>query len=114
MHCLLLVTNKHMAEEWQVLTFKINKGDEKLKPILGDTVQITLTNNPSQKWIEMMEIVMKHAKEEKVEEIYVTLYPTEELKSLIGLFEKYGFRHVGEKVHPGSVAEWVMAITVNG
>ena len=52
MHCMLLVTNKHMAEEWQVLTFKINKGDEKLKPILGDTVRITLTNNPSQKWIE--------------------------------------------------------------
>ena len=51
-HCLLLVTNKHMAEDWLVLTFKINKGDEKLKPILGDTVQITLTNNPSQKWIE--------------------------------------------------------------
>lgn len=52
MHCLLLVTNKHMAIDWQLLTFRINKGDDKLNPILGDTVQITLTNNPSQKWIE--------------------------------------------------------------
>ena len=52
MHCLLLVTNKHMAKEWKLLTFKINKGDEMFKPILGDTVQITLSNNPTQKWIE--------------------------------------------------------------
>ena len=61
---------------------------------------------------QMMEIVMKRAKEEKVEEIYATIFPTEELKSLVRLFEKYGFRHVGVKVHPGSVAEWVMAKSV--
>ncbi len=51
-HCLLLVTNKHMADDWQSLSFRINKMDDKKKPILGDTVQITLKNSPSQRWIE--------------------------------------------------------------
>ena len=71
---------------------------------------------------QMMEIVMKRAKEEKVEEIYATVFPTEELKSLVRLFERYGFRHVGEKVHHevGGLkaevrTEWVMVkIMVNG
>ena len=51
-HCLLLVTNKHMAEDWHKLTFRINKADAKNNPILGDAVQITLTNTPTQKCIE--------------------------------------------------------------
>ena len=64
---------------------------------------------------QMMEIVMNRAKEEKVEEIYATIFPTEELKSLVRLFERYGFRHVAEKVHHevGGLkaevrTEWVM------
>lgn len=51
MHCLLLVTNKHMADDWQELSFRINKGDDQFNPILGDTVQITLENKPSQRWM---------------------------------------------------------------
>ena len=44
---------------------------------------------------QMMEIVMKCAKEEKVEEIYVTIFPTEELKSLVRLFEKVWIQACG-------------------
>jgi len=50
--CLLLVTNKHMVKDWKTISFKINKADEQREPILGDAVQITLDNTPTQKWIE--------------------------------------------------------------
>ena len=71
---------------------------------------------------QMMEIVMKRAKIEKMEEIYVTMFPTEKLTSLVRLFEKYGFRRVTDKLHHevgGLMAEvrteWVMVkAMVNG
>ena len=63
---------------------------------------------------QMMEIVMKRAKEEKMEEIYATIFPKEELKSLVRLFEKYGFRHVAEKPHPMGFADLRRAGEVAG
>ena len=52
--CPLLVTNKHMiadsqnSENWTSLSFRINKAGDDGKPILGDSVKVTLQNTPDQ------------------------------------------------------------------
>lgn len=56
-----------------------------------------------------MKKIMDRAMAEKVDEVYVTIFPTDELMYLIKLFERFGFRHVADKPHQGREVEWVLA-----
>lgn len=55
-----------------------------------------------------MKKIMDKAMAEDVDEVYVTIFPTEELQYLIHLFGKFGFYHKADKPHEGREAEWVM------
>ncbi len=55
-----------------------------------------------------MKKIMDTAMAQDVDEVYVTIFPTEELQYLIRLFEKFGFYHMANKPHEGRDAEWVM------
>ena len=55
-----------------------------------------------------MKKIMDTAMAEDVDEVYVTIFPTEELAYLISLFGRFGFNHKADKPHEGREAEWVM------
>ena len=55
-----------------------------------------------------MKKIMDTAMAQDVDEVYVTIFPTEELQYLIRLFEKFGFSHQANKPHEGRESEWVM------
>lgn len=55
-----------------------------------------------------MKKIMDRAMAEDVDEVYVTIFPTEELDSLIRLFSKFGFNHQADKIHPNGRHELVM------
>ena len=46
-----------------------------------------------------MKKIMDRAMAENVDEVYVTIFPTDELMYLIRLFERFGFRHTADKPH---------------
>lgn len=52
--------------------------------------------------------IMDTAMAENVDEVYVTIFPTIELKYLIHLFGKFGFYHKADKPHEDGSTEWVM------
>lgn len=55
-----------------------------------------------------MKKIMDTAMAQEVAEVYVTIFPTEELQYLIQLFEKFGLYHRADKPHVGRESEWVM------
>ena len=55
-----------------------------------------------------MKKIMDAAMAQNVDEVYVTIFPTEELQYLIRLFERFGFYHKANKPHEGRESEWVM------
>lgn len=55
-----------------------------------------------------MKKIMDRAINEDVDEIYVTIFPTNDLQYLIKMFEKYGFKHLADKKHDGKEDEWVL------
>lgn len=55
-----------------------------------------------------MKKIMDRAMAEDVDEVYVTIFPTDELMYLIRLFQRFGFRHTADKPHDGGTAEWVL------
>ena len=55
-----------------------------------------------------MKKIMDKAIAEDVDEIYVTMFPTEELQGLIRMFEKFGFSHIANKPHEGGNVEYVL------
>lgn len=55
-----------------------------------------------------MKKIMDRALSEDVDEVYVTIFPTESLQYLIDLFLKYGFEHKSNKPHEGRTSEWVL------
>lgn len=55
-----------------------------------------------------MKKIVDRAIAEDVDEVYVTVFPLEELKFLIRLFDTFGFKHVADKPHHGAMNEWVM------
>lgn len=55
-----------------------------------------------------MKKIMDRAIAEDVDEVYVTIFPTEKLMYLIRLFERFGFKHVADKPHSGDSSEWVL------
>lgn len=61
-----------------------------------------------------MKKIMDRAIAEDVDEIYVTIFPTEELEYLIRLFENYGFKHTADKNHGERGREWVMVKDMRG
>ena len=56
----------------------------------------------------LMKKIMDRAIAADVDEIYVTIFPTEELKYLINFFEVFGFVHVSDKTHGDAGKEWVL------
>lgn len=55
-----------------------------------------------------MKKIMDRAIVDDVDEIYVTIFPTNELKYLIKSFETFGFVHLADKDHGGKGKEWVL------
>lgn len=55
-----------------------------------------------------MKKIMDRAIADDVDEIYVTIYPREELKYLIQSFENYGFCHIANKDHGALGVEYVL------
>lgn len=55
-----------------------------------------------------MKKIMDRAIAEDVDEVYVTIFPTEELQYLIRLFQRFGFQHTADKPHGDGLTEWVM------
>lgn len=55
-----------------------------------------------------MKKIMDQAVALDVDEIYVTIFPTEELHYLIHSFETFGFTHVANKPHSDGREEWVL------
>jgi len=55
-----------------------------------------------------MKKIMDQAVALDVDEIYVTIFPTDELRYLIRSFEVFGFAHVADKPHPDGAKEWVL------
>ena len=55
-----------------------------------------------------MKKIMDRAIADDVDEIYVTIFPTDELKYLIKFFETFGFVHLADKDHGGKGKEWVL------
>lgn len=56
----------------------------------------------------LMKKIMDRAIAENVEEIYVTIFPTEELHYLIHSFEMFGFEHIANKPHDNGLSEYVL------
>lgn len=55
-----------------------------------------------------MKKIMDKAVAEDVDEIYVTMFPTDELEKLIAMFERFGFSHVADKNHEDGRSEYVL------
>ena len=55
-----------------------------------------------------MKKIMDQAIVQDVDEIYVTIFPTDELQYLIHSFEAFGFLHVADKPHTDGKKEWVL------
>lgn len=55
-----------------------------------------------------MKKIMDMAVAENVDEIYVTMFATDELQKLIAMFEKFGFSHVADKKHTDGRIEYVL------
>ena len=55
-----------------------------------------------------MKKIMDKAIAEDVDEIYVTMFPTEELRKLVTMFEKFGFSHIADKKHKDGSSEYVL------
>ena len=55
-----------------------------------------------------MKKIMDQAIAQDVDEIYVTIFPADELQYLIRSFETFGFVHVADKPHQDGGREWVL------
>lgn len=55
-----------------------------------------------------MKKIMDRAMADDVDEVYVTIFRTEELQYLINWFESFGFNHVADKPNTEGHSEWVL------
>lgn len=90
----------------------------KKKRLKVGTFKVDNDNRHTSRGERFIKKIMDTAIAEGVEEVYVTMFPTEELKKLIQMFEKYGFCHMADKPHDGRDSECVLvksmkAITKN-
>ena len=72
------------------------------------TFKVDNDNRHTTRVERFMKKIMDMAIAENVDEIYVTMFPTEELQGLIRMFEKFGFSHIADKPHEGGNAEYVL------
>lgn len=72
------------------------------------TFKVDNDNRHTTRGERFMKKIMDKAVAENVEEIYVTMFPTDELKKLIAMFEKFGFSHVADKNHADGRSEYVL------
>lgn len=72
------------------------------------TFKVDNDNRHTTRGERFMKKIMDKAVAENVEEIYVTMFPTDELKKLITMFEKFGFSHVADKNHEDGRSEYVL------
>lgn len=72
------------------------------------TFKVDNDNRHTTRGERFMKKIMDKAVAENVEEIYVTMFPTDDLKKLIAMFEKFGFSHVADKNHADGRSEYVL------
>lgn len=72
------------------------------------TFKVDNDNRHTTRGERFMKKIMDMAIAEDVDEIYVTMFPTEELQGLIRMFEKFGFSHIADKPHEGGNVEYVL------
>ena len=72
------------------------------------TFKVDNDNRHTTRGERFMKKIMDMAIAEDVDEIYVTMFPTEELQGLIRMFEKFGFSHIADKPHEGGNTEYVL------
>lgn len=63
------------------------------------TFKVDNDNRHTTRGERFMKKIMDLAIAEDVEEVYVTMFPTDELQGLIRMFEKFGFLHEADKPH---------------
>lgn len=72
------------------------------------TFKVDNDNRHTTRGERFMKKIMDKAINEDVDEIYVTMFPTESLQKLIAVFEKFGFSHVADKIHGEEKSEYVL------
>ena len=72
------------------------------------TFKVDNDNRHTTRGERFMKKIMDMAIAEDVDEIYVTMFPTEELQGLIRMFEKFGFSHIADKPHEDGNTEYVL------
>lgn len=72
------------------------------------TFKVDNDNRHTTRGERFMKKIMDKAVAENVEDIYVTMFPTDDLKKLIAMFEKFGFSHVADKNHEDGRSEYVL------
>lgn len=82
-------------------------------PVLPDKKRLKvgtfkLKSRGTRRGERFMKKIMDRAIADDVDEIYVTIFPTEELQYLISMFTAFGFIHVADKPHEEGNAEWVL------
>lgn len=96
------------------LYVKIEEGEvNDVNPVLPPKKRLKvgtfkLVSRHTRRGERFMKKIMDRAVSENVDEIYVTIFPTEPLQYLIDLFQKYGFEHKSDKLHEGRDSEWVL------
>ena len=72
------------------------------------TFKVDNDNRHTTRGERFMKKIMDMAIAEDVDEIYVTMFPTEELRKLVAMFEKFGFSHIADKNHKDGSSEYVL------
>ena len=72
------------------------------------TFKVDNDNRHTTRGERFMKKIMDRAVAEDVDEIYVTMFPTEDLKKLIEKFEEFGFSHTADKHHTDGRTEYVL------
>lgn len=108
------VFHSHSGEVKDFLYLKIETGVLRdVEPMLDAKKRLKvgtfkLLSRGTRRGERFMKKIMDKAMSENVDEVYVTIFPTDDLSYLIKLFERFGFRHVSDKPHDSGTAEWVL------
>lgn len=96
------------------LYLKIETGAvEDVSPMLPEKKRLKvgtfkLLSRHTRRGERFMKKIMDYAISNEVDEIYVTIFPFEDLISLIHLFERFGFFYVADKPHDNGLCEHVL------
>lgn len=95
----------YLKIENEVVTDVVPKLPEKKRLKVGT---FKLNARGTRRGERFMKKIMDRAMADDVDEIYVTIFPTEELQYLIKMFAIFGFNHVADKPHGEGNTEWVL------